>query len=289
MVSEAVNGEILEVQAVDITFYDAEGHEIEPATAIRVTMSPAATQHAEEATQVVHIDDQNAVEVIEQAKDAVSENATDVIFDADSFTVYAIVYTVDFEYEVDGNVYQYSIAGEGSIALSELIDILHINRTSYSTDEFLDHVENVVFSDPSLIELVRSGNDWVLNSLQPFNTFETLAVTMVDGQQFVVQVTDASQVNLQSIVAEGGIVTNFSASQSTTDVSRSGTISVHMEYTVDNDKLALARANNTWVYDLSEFFADPTVPFSGFPQGVEQSGPIIENNQTKGRYYIDGG
>ena len=95
--------------------------------------------------------------------------------------------------------------------------------------------------------------------------------------------------NLQSIVAEGGIVTNFSASQSTTDVSRSGTISVHMEYTVDNDKLALARANNTWVYDLSEFFADPTVPFSGFPQGVEQSGPIIENNQTKGRYYIDGG
>ena len=43
-VSDAVNGEVLEVQAVDITFFDAEGREIEPAVPIRVSMIPAETE-----------------------------------------------------------------------------------------------------------------------------------------------------------------------------------------------------------------------------------------------------
>ena len=94
-VSDAVSGEVLEVQAVDITFFDADGNEIEPAVPIRVVMTPAETEHAEEKTNVVHIDlDQQTAEVIEQAAGTETDNS-EVVFDADAFTIYAIVYTVD--------------------------------------------------------------------------------------------------------------------------------------------------------------------------------------------------
>ena len=326
-VSDAVDGEVLEVQAVDITFFDADGHEIEPAIPIRVVMTPAATQHAEEKTSVVHVDvAQQTAELIEQAAGTELDNS-EVVFDADAFTIYAIVYTVDtyfrswtgetfrvtmdfdenagipqnaelvveeileesadysnllsqtenaldgnkqisfvrffdisimadgkevqplapvsmkiqladlpeettaadaqiihfgdrpevltaeaaganvsfetssfsvygvvytvdFEYEVDGQVYQFSMQGGTSITLSELIEILHVNSSDLTTAEFMSQIAAVNFSSPALVEVVKTENDWILYSLQPFETYETLTVTMLDGQQFVVQVTD---------------------------------------------------------------------------------------------------
>ena len=104
-VSDAVNGEVLEVQAVDITFFDENGREIEPAVPIRVVMTPAATEHAEEKANVVHVDiAQQTAELIEQAAGTELDNS-EVVFDAEAFTIYAIVYTVHFEYEVNGQVY----------------------------------------------------------------------------------------------------------------------------------------------------------------------------------------
>ena len=51
--------------------------------------------------------DSESVEVNTDKKDLL----TDATFEADSFSVYAVVYTVDFRWEVDGNVYEYSLAG----------------------------------------------------------------------------------------------------------------------------------------------------------------------------------
>ena len=190
-VSDAVDGAVLEVQAVDITFFDENGREIEPAVPIRVVMTPAATEHAEEKTSVVHVDiAQQTAELIEQAEGTEADNS-EVVFDAEAFTIYAIVYTVDFEYEVDGNVYQYSIEGGSSITLSELVEILHVDTGDLGTAEFVSEIESVVFSNPALVEVVKTDTDWVLYSLQPFQTEETLTVTMRDGQSFVVRVTDA--------------------------------------------------------------------------------------------------
>ena len=65
-VSDAVNGAVLEVQAVDITFFNEEGQEIEPAIPIRVSMTPAETEYAEEKANVVHVDiAQQTAELIE--------------------------------------------------------------------------------------------------------------------------------------------------------------------------------------------------------------------------------
>ncbi len=108
---------------------------------------------------------------------------TEAAFTTDSFSVYGIVYTVDFEYEG----YIYSIPGESEIMLSDLFESLHI-------EESIKDVKNVEFTDYSLIKVERSGEDWKLISLKPFNTEEKLTVTLED-KIIEIKVTDADSNN----------------------------------------------------------------------------------------------
>ncbi|MBQ9156227.1 MAG: hypothetical protein IJ137_05555 [Eubacterium sp.] len=101
-VAEAVNGRVKQVQAVDITFLDAEGREVEPAAPIRVTMSSDIIAEVE-APQVVHVDDAGTAEIVELADLADGADAAagkesaagedSVFFEAERFSVYAIVTT----------------------------------------------------------------------------------------------------------------------------------------------------------------------------------------------------
>jgi len=54
-VEEAVEGTVTVVQAVDITFYDAEGNKIEPQTAIQVSMKSVPKQNTTVKTTVMMI------------------------------------------------------------------------------------------------------------------------------------------------------------------------------------------------------------------------------------------
>ena len=108
---------------------------------------------------------------------------TEAAFTTDSFSVYGIVYTVDFEYEG----YTYSIPGESEIMLSELFKSLDI-------EESIKDVKNVEFTDYSLIKIERSGEDWKLISLKPFSTEEKLTVTLED-KIIEIKVTDAQRNN----------------------------------------------------------------------------------------------
>lgn len=88
-------------------------------------------------------------------------------------------FTVDFHY----NNIDYSIGGLTSITLSELFPILEIDRSAA-------HAVSVEFSDPTLISVTQIENDWRLESLQAFDTEETLTVTFADGEIIVIDVTD---------------------------------------------------------------------------------------------------
>ena len=92
-VADAVKGEIYEVQAVDIKFFDLEGKEIEPEIPIRVSIVPGLSQYEGKNTKVVHIDKTGAAEVIEKATDAETENDREIVFDTDSFSIYSVVFT----------------------------------------------------------------------------------------------------------------------------------------------------------------------------------------------------
>ena len=116
-------------------------------------------------------------------------------FVAESFSVYAVVYTVDFHYG-DGE-YDFSIAGESSIMLSEVMDRLHMEPL------YINDVRDAKFSDPDLVKVEKvegafdaengtaPADDWKLTSLKAFDTDEVLTLILNDGTEIEVGVTDA--------------------------------------------------------------------------------------------------
>ena len=157
-VAEAVEGTVdsktCGFQAVDISFRDKEGNEIEPLKPISVTMRSdsikAATEDSSMAPVVVHVEDQSkktndatsdlvttVMETLPSSVDnndaseshGITDSSESISFKADSFSIYAIVYTVDFHWEVDGKTYDFSIPGGGFVSLEHMAEVLGIART----------------------------------------------------------------------------------------------------------------------------------------------------------------
>ena len=245
-VADIVRGEVLEVQAVDITFVTSEGDVVEPVLPIRVTMTPWASPHEEQTTKIVHIDKSGDAELVELEDDVEAASDRDVTFNADAFSIYAVVYIVEFEYESGGESYQFSLPGDESVALSELAEKLGLvgnangeDRTRFeSREDFINEVENVAFSDESLISVMKIErdsadeaennpsdslcdltdeinvefctatilvSDWVLIPLAPFSTEETLLIKMRNGDEISIRVTDDRESDAEELSAGDNI------------------------------------------------------------------------------------
>ena len=227
------------------------GDEFVPESGVTVEIAytePLAANPETEVNAVHFHNDTTEPEVIEANVTEISSDGTsNVEFTAEAFSVYGVVYTVDFHWEVDGKVFDCSIPGGGFVSFSDLVEVLGIARTegeneeiensdtsvsgaeiSEATKQFVACVERVEFSNPNLVwvgkadeestvsglknanglivnysarltaeqiaeinaQTVNAG-DWALISLQPFDTEETLTVTMKTGEAFILQVTDA--------------------------------------------------------------------------------------------------
>lgn len=172
---------------------------------VKISYDEAVPVENKKNVRIVHFAEDPATgevtpEVLDnKAVDLTVENKemTETTFEADSFSVYAVVYTVDFEYtdiedgdgSEDGNgteTYKFSIEGESSIKLSDLFKVLHVKADAKDA-------ANVEFSDPELIKVTQTEDDWMLESLKPFNTEEKLTVTMEDGKVIEIKVTDENK------------------------------------------------------------------------------------------------
>lgn len=145
--ADAVNADASDVKAVDITF-TADGEEIEPAAPISVTLESELVASAEEAV-VVHVDDKAQAEVV---TDTTVEGEA-VSFEADAFTVYAIVATSS------------TGAGEPEVnVLSEDEEESSSGITNYTV------VINYVFEDgtqaaQSWSAFLQEGSDYTSNTI----------------------------------------------------------------------------------------------------------------------------
>ena len=140
---------------------------------------------------------------------------------------------MDFSYSVNGETYEYSLAGGGFITLRQLAEALNIIEDTpfESVDEFVSYIDKVEFSSPSLawvgkaeedctvgqlkfdlglvveysgelteerIEEINSApissGEWLLISLKPFASRESLTVTMKNGDVIIIVVTDAQHI-----------------------------------------------------------------------------------------------
>ena len=234
---------------------DGEGEsesirKIEPAAPVSVNIQITGSSGNSESASGSEKTEQNdptvlhfAEEGVEQIDSTVKESKeqkggegqnTEVRFEAESFSIYGVVYTVDFHWEVDGKEYDYSLPGGGFVSFYDLVEALgiEVNETSTEKDEIqelVDSVESIEFSNPDLVSVSKveenttvgalkealrleyeysaeltqeqiekinaqeaKAGDWALISLKPFDSEESLTVTMKNGDTFTICVTDAN-------------------------------------------------------------------------------------------------
>ena len=162
-VADAVDGRVIHVQAVDISFF-FDGEEIEPAKPIRVTMTPVEMPEADEQL-VVHVDHAGETEVVEQQE----SEATEVIFEAESFSVYAIVYTVTIEKTVlasDGETYRITLSYTDDAGIPENAELAVEEMVSESYEALLSEAEETV-SGEGKIEFARFFDITILADGEP--------------------------------------------------------------------------------------------------------------------------
>ena len=91
------------VSAVDITFLDVWGDEIEPDAEIKVSLTSTSIPTDQEPV-VVHVDDRGQAEMVEAKKEEEK-----VVFESDKFSVYAVVETIE-KYVLASDGYNYKIS-----------------------------------------------------------------------------------------------------------------------------------------------------------------------------------
>ena len=249
--------------AYDITITNDNDDEISETGEVAVTLStpdlnvlesiPEGMAPGEIALELYHVHDDGTTELVEDAEFETDDagNVLSVSFSADSFSTYVVKYTVDFHYVVNGQIFEFAIAGGGYVSFEALAEALQLAQgeaaefgemnlggegeavdvngieISEQTKRFVANVESLEFSSPNLVWVGKadegttvgglkaangleieytaemteekiaeldatpvSAGDWALISLLPFDTEETLTVTMVNGDQFTVNVTD---------------------------------------------------------------------------------------------------
>lgn len=172
------------VFAYDLTLSDENG-EWQPAEGEKVSITIDASALSLENGERIGVLHEHGENLNDLGISTFSEGK--LTFTTDGFSTF-YGYTVDFEF--DG--VWHSISGGAGIFLSELFVKLGINRDA-------NDATNVVFSDPSLIEVQRRlsldtiniHEEWYLQSVKAFDTEETLTITFSDGDEMVINVYDA--------------------------------------------------------------------------------------------------
>lgn len=159
---------VSDLTLLDLSIVDEQGNEAEPTGEAEVHVLQAPSPDA-----VVHFA-QDGAEPLDARADGDGFS-----FETDGFSAFAFAFTVDFYYEG----YEYHLPGKGEINLADLLYNLEIHADCA-------HVQSVTFSDPLLVAVSRRGEDWILRSLAPFSTQETLTVTMENGDTYAICVLD---------------------------------------------------------------------------------------------------
>ena len=175
---EALAKRVTEAYFFDIAILDADGNEIQPDAPVQVNITLAegaeAVSESEDqykqdsgdpAVCAVHITDTDtAVIKATETKEAVT-------FDAPSFSVWGVVYTVDFHYTVNGQTFDYGIPGGDCASLRTLLPALGIVADDPGTEadevnDFVAAVSDVTFSTSELVLVDKVEENTTVGALR---------------------------------------------------------------------------------------------------------------------------
>ena len=165
------------------------GEEWQPDATVSVTVrEPGLAVEEGENLGVAHVNDETA-EISDVA--AGMDEEGEIVFDTDGFSLYIFyTFTVDFHY---GET-TFSINGRTSILLSELFEELGIERSAAD-------VQELTFTDPTLVTVEKVEGDWKLTSLKAFSSYEMLTCVFGEDDVLEIPVTDAAQTKWEKITS----------------------------------------------------------------------------------------
>ncbi|MDO4803268.1 MAG: SpaA isopeptide-forming pilin-related protein [Lachnospiraceae bacterium] len=255
----------------DIKIMTKEG-EFEPNAKVKVDIQ------YDEAEADVQIDNVNMVHISDEGSEQIDsvvkgngDELSGVKFEAESFSVYGVVYTVDFIY----NGYTYYLDGDHQILLSELLPILGIEESvseikNVST-ELIAQKDEAVSDNEFYVE--KTDNDWLLKSDVPFGNIYTLSIEL-DGRIYAITVKD---------VQESTDLTNFLDNITIVGAVQQGDGSYQVQKDTNYNLIAVFSEDMDY-----QFKNDATLTYQ-MPQGVSivgaQSGSLTINVVYKGRTY----
>ncbi|MBQ9325025.1 MAG: Cna B-type domain-containing protein [Clostridia bacterium] len=320
---------------------------------VRVTVTPNETidvlknlpagAQVKQVNYVLYHEHEGIVETLSVNVDEENGIVNAFTFETDSFSTFVLSYTVDFEYSVNGKMYQFSLPGGGYMTLHQLVEVLGIiGDTNFeSADEFIRYIDNVEFSDPELVQVTKinedtviefsdatgdgedelwavkdpvrgnltsafdvnpitgslevSAGDWLLESLAPFTSEETLTITMKKGDVVMVKVTDAQYGSGNIEIPASGVVSLLdvaniavSCQSNTTDVEWDAAIDFLLRYVFTEEGVSAvtsyARQNHTSPiieYDFSQIFDE-----TALNSAVETSFYLSTGSKTVGRLTV---
>lgn len=280
-VADAASGSVVHVQAVDITFL-CDGEEIEPTKPIRVTMMPAELPETDAVVEqeVIHIDHSGEATVVEQQESAANE----VIFDADSFSVYAIAYVVIEKNVIasDGETYHISLSYDASAGIPENAE-LSVAEILPNSDEYGAYmqltdqtIENEMVSFARFFDITILAEGMEVQPAAPVEVKIELADEMDDSVKAVhfgeeVEVIDAAAVSLSD-----GSEAKAGAETAVSEVSFSAeSFSVYGVILTTLEKTITASDGNSYQINVT-FGADAKIPLDAELMVEEIVRPAIE-------------
>jgi len=292
---EDISSRVNFVAACDISIF-ADGEEWQPENDVEVILSNSGiTLRKNERLGIAHIevsasdDGQPAVETAEALDVSNITEEGDIVFSTDGFSTYLFyTYTVDFH---SGEVV-YSIPVGSSVKLSELFEQLGVDRS-------IADVVNVEFSDDKLLTVDQTEGDWLLNSLAPFSSDETLSITFNNNEVYVISVTDkeveppitlgnssekptyASYITTSDSVTKDKLTVGTRAVTAYSDASTS---QIESKLTGDSDDDGKLLADKSVIYGKDDYgafttYADKT--FSVTLSALAQDYELSENDRVK--------
>ena len=219
--ASAPETEIVYARFFDITILDADGGEVTPEAPVKVSIELLDTEEDEQviqnadAAQVIHFGEE-APEVMEA--DTLEDTIAGVTFDTESFSVYGVVYTVDFSWEVDGKMYEFSLPGGGFVSFSDLVEMLDIigdTNSDNNGDEkwadiagFVSCVESLEFTNPGLMDVSKAEADTTVGQIKESRELACEYSTELTEEQIeeinaqTVEAGDWALISLQPFLSE---------------------------------------------------------------------------------------
>ena len=191
----------------DITFLNKDGIEVEPLTTASVSFTTEeipvpekeAVEKAEEQINVVHIPDEGKAEVmdveVKTTEDLEDDEKPDVAFETDSFSIYGVVYTIDFGYELDGVEKSFTALGGSEIPVEEMLDELGISSEEHSAEEITGRIRSIECDVDGLIEVnaedrtILLAKEEAIKALMEGKESAVLTITLEDDEIFYVTLT----------------------------------------------------------------------------------------------------